>query len=98
MSAYVIILRERTRDSDELTAYAQAAKAARTGHTIRPLAYYGPHEVLEGPATEGVVIFEFRDAAAAHAWYDSPAYREARRHRHLGADCRVLIVEGVAQA
>lgn len=98
MSAYVIILRDRTRNSDELAAYAKAAPAARAGHAMQPLAYYGRHEVLEGPATEGAVIFEFPDMAAAHAWYDSPAYREARQHRHLGADCRVLIVEGVKPA
>jgi uncharacterized protein (DUF1330 family) len=31
--------------------------------------------------------------AAARAWYDSPAYVEARQHRHLGSDYRVVITE-----
>jgi uncharacterized protein (DUF1330 family) len=50
--------------------------------------------VLEGPAAEGVAILRFPDMAAARAWYDSPAYRQAREHRQLGADYRMLLVEG----
>jgi uncharacterized protein (DUF1330 family) len=33
--------------------------------------------------------------AAARAWYDSPAYEEARQHRFKGAEYRMLLVEGV---
>jgi uncharacterized protein (DUF1330 family) len=42
-----------------------------------------------------VVIVEFPTFAEAKAWYDSPAYREVRRHRFLGSDYRAVIVEGV---
>ncbi|WP_421141044.1 DUF1330 domain-containing protein [Pseudomonas sp. NFX15] len=31
---------------------------------------------------------------AAGAWYDSPAYQEARQHRRRGAKFRILLVEG----
>jgi hypothetical protein len=34
-------------------------------------------------------------AVCAAAWYDSPAYREVRKHRFLGADYSAVIVEGV---
>ena len=51
--------------------------------------------VLEGPEVQGVVILEFPTVADAKAYYDSPAYREAREHRFKAADYRVLIVEGV---
>jgi uncharacterized protein (DUF1330 family) len=42
-----------------------------------------------------VVIMEFPSMEAARAWYDGPAYREVRRVRHLAADYRAFIVEGV---
>jgi uncharacterized protein (DUF1330 family) len=31
----------------------------------------------------------------AKAWYDSPAYQQARLHRRLGGDYRVFILEGL---
>ncbi len=95
MTAYVILIREATRDAAELKLYGEKAKAARGDHKIAQLAFYGPHQALEGPDPEGVVILQFDDMAAARAWYDSPAYQEALTHRLKGADCRTLIVEGV---
>jgi uncharacterized protein (DUF1330 family) len=44
---------------------------------------------------EGVVIVEFPSFEQAKAWYESPAYRDAREYRFRGADYRALIVEGV---
>ena len=55
---------------------------------------YGKYEMLEGAEVQGVVILEFPTVADAKAYYDSPAYREAREHRFKAADYRVLIVEG----
>ncbi len=42
-----------------------------------------------------MAIVEFPSFDEAKAWYDSPAYREAREHRFKGADYRVVIVQGV---
>jgi uncharacterized protein (DUF1330 family) len=42
--------------------------------------------VLEGPTVEGVAILEFASVEEAKAWYFSPAYQEASRHRYLGGD------------
>ena len=61
MSAYVVFLRERTLDATELDIYARQAPAAREGHDLTPLAFYGDFEVLEGPAIEGGVILRFSE-------------------------------------
>jgi uncharacterized protein (DUF1330 family) len=57
--------------------------------------FYGKTEMLEGAPIEGAVIVEFPTIEAAKAWYDSPAYKEAREHRFKGADYRVFITEGM---
>ncbi|MGE8065986.1 DUF1330 domain-containing protein [Pseudomonas sp. NPDC089569] len=94
MSAYVIFIREKTTDAAHLQHYAQTAPAARVGHDITRLAFYGQLDALEGPSAEGVAILRFTDMNAAHAWYNSAAYQEAREHRFKGAEYRVLLVEG----
>ena len=95
MSAYIIFMRERTRDPSEFETYSKKAPAAMVGHAVTPLAVYGRQEVLEGLEVEGVAILEFPSFDEAKAWYDSPAYREAREHRFRGADYRAIIVESL---
>ena len=93
-AAYVIFIRERTRDDAELKTYSPRAAASLDGHPVTMLAVYGRQEVLEGPQSEGVVIVRFPSFAEAKTWYDSPAYRAAREHRFKGADYRAILVEG----
>lgn len=95
MVAYAVFIRELTRDPAEMQAYAGKAGGSLAGHAVKVLAAYGRQEVLEGAATEGVVILEFPSMAEAKAWYESPLYREAREHRFKGADYREFLVEGV---
>jgi uncharacterized protein (DUF1330 family) len=95
MAAFAVFTRERTRDQSEMDAYMQKVRATFAGHPITIHASYGRQEVLEGPEVEGVVIVSFPSIEAAKAWYDSPAYREVRKHRFLGADYSAVIVEGV---
>ena len=95
MAAYIVFTREITRDPSELAAYTPKAIASLQGHPVKMLAAYGRQEVLEGPAVEGVVLLEFPSMAEAKAWYDSPAYREAREYRFRGSDYRAVIVEGL---
>ena len=38
-------------------------------------------------------IYHVKNLEAAKAWYNSPAYAEARKHRFQGADYRVFITE-----
>ena len=94
MPAYAIFIRRRTNIPAELEIYSQKAPASLAGHEITIHALYGDHEVVEGPEIEGAAILEFPSFAEAKAWYDSPAYRDAREHRLRGADYIGIIVEG----
>ena len=96
MAAYVVMIRDRMIDPKEMETYAGLARKARGDSPPKPLAFYGAHEVFEGPAADGVVLLEFPDAAAAKAWYTSPGYQEALQHRLKGAEYRVILVEGLA--
>ncbi|HTR85323.1 MAG TPA: DUF1330 domain-containing protein [Reyranella sp.] len=95
MVAYMVFTREKMRNPAEYERYRQKARPAAEGHPLTPLALYGKHEVLEGPAIEGAVILQFPTVDAAKAYYGSPAYQEAVQHRFLGADYRVFVVEGL---
>ena len=95
MTAYVVFTREKTNDAAELKLYGEQASAAREGHAMTPLAFYGPIEMLEGIAVEGCLILAFPSVAEAHGWYDSPIYQAAKEHRVKGAEYRVFIVEGL---
>jgi len=96
MAAFVIFIRNRIIDPEAMDAYAELAVKARGDHPIKPLAFYGRAEALEGDHVDGVVVLEFPDMAAAHAWYDSPAYQAAKRERLKGSDYRVVLVEGLS--
>ena len=95
MATYIVFTRESTRDASELKTYSQQVAGTLAGHPATVLAAYGRQEVLEGPPIEGVVVLQFPSFAAAKAWYDSPAYRQARERRFRGADYRAVIVEGL---
>lgn len=95
MTAYVVFTREKTLDQSEMDTYRSKVPAARVGHAVTPLVAYGKYEVLEGDEIEGVVVLAFPSFEEAKAWYNSPAYTEARQHRFKGAEYRAVIVEGV---
>ena len=48
MPAYVIFMREKTRNPAEIEIYRDKVVAAREGHSIKVLARYSKMEVLEG--------------------------------------------------
>ena len=95
MAAYVVFTKVKTRDPAEMANYGKKAKAAGAGHRMTARVVYGRHEVLEGPPIEGMVIVEFPSMEEAKAWYNSPAYQDARKHRFAGADYTAVIVEGI---
>ena len=95
MSAFVIFIRQRTKDLLEMERYAPKAEASLAGHPIEVLAAYGAHEVLEGTEIEGAVLVRFPSMEAARTWYNSPAYQEAREYRFRGADYRAFIFESL---
>ena len=95
MVAYVVFTREKMRNSAEYERYREKLGPVNAGHPLKPLALYGNHETLEGPAIQGAVILEFPTMEAARTYYRSEGYQEAVRHRFLAADYRVFIVEGI---
>jgi uncharacterized protein (DUF1330 family) len=95
MVAYVVFTREKMRNPEEYERYREKARPAAKGHPLKPLALYGKYEMLEGPAIEGAVVLEFPTVEAAKTYYYSSAYQDAVKHRFLGADYRVFIVEGL---
>jgi uncharacterized protein (DUF1330 family) len=97
MPAFIVFIREKTRVPEELKTYSEMAQGSTAGHPVKVRAFYGPQETLEGPPSEGVVILEFPSVAEAKAWYESPAYGAARQHRFLGADYRVILLEGTPE-
>jgi uncharacterized protein (DUF1330 family) len=94
MAAYAVFIRERLRDPKVIEEYNAKAGSSLDGHFVRVLAAYGGHENLEGAPIEGAVLLEFPTMAAAKAWYEGPAYREARELRFRGADYRAFLLQG----
>lgn len=95
MPAYLVFIKEREHDGAAMAEYSAKAGPSLAGHTAKPLAYYGAIETLEGPEAAGSVIIEFPDMDAARAWYQSPAYMQARALRFAGADYRVFLTQGL---
>jgi uncharacterized protein (DUF1330 family) len=95
MAAYIVFMRDRMRDKAEFGKYMEAVPPTLEGHPVRPLALYGAIQTLEGPQIEGAVIAEFPTMEAALAWYNSPAYQQARQHRFKAGDYRVFLTEGL---
>src|SRR5437868_4255492 len=85
MPTYIVFTKESTQAQDELDIYQSKVGETFKGHPVKILAAYGPQQVLEGDAPEGVVIVEFPSTETARAWYDSPAYQEVAEHRFKGA-------------
>jgi uncharacterized protein (DUF1330 family) len=93
--AYVIVDVEVT-DPGKYEGYRALAGPAVEAAGGRYIVRGGATEVLEGDRVPNrVVVLEFPDMAAARAWYDSPAYVEARNAREGAATGSFIAVEGV---
>ena len=95
MSAFIVFMRESTSDPEELEIYGKLALPTLEGRSVKPRAFYGQLDVLEGPEFEGAVILEFPSVEEAHSWYHGPEYQAAALHRKASSVFRVFIVEGV---
>jgi len=94
MSAYLIYLCYGVSDREELETYWEVTQVTFQGQNMKVHTAYTPVEVLEGDEeVQGVVIAEFPSYEACKAWYDSPGYREARKHRMRGADYLGIIAD-----
>lgn len=96
MATYIVFTRESTQDQRELDVYQANVAKTFVDHPIKIFAAYGPQQVIEGEAPEGVVIVAFPDTPSARAWYDSEKYQAIAKHRFKGATYRAVLVEGLA--
>jgi uncharacterized protein (DUF1330 family) len=94
MAAYVVITRERTRNAEQMAEYKRMAPTSFQRHPVIFRTLHGRHEVLEGPALEEIIILEFPTYEDAKAWYHSPEYQEACKHRFQAGDYRFVVAEG----
>lgn len=97
MAAYIIFIKEKTINQEELNIYAKEAPAGLTGHNITTRAAYGKNQVIEGPNIEGVAILEFPTFEEAKTWYENPIYQKAKEHRLKGGIYRAIIVDGISK-
>ena len=97
MAAYVIFIKEKTTNQQELDIYAKEAPAGLAGHNIVTRAAYGKNQVIEGTDVEGVAILEFPSFEEAKAWYENPIYQKAKEHRLKGGIYRAIIVDGITK-
>jgi uncharacterized protein (DUF1330 family) len=89
-----IIARVSVDDPDSYALYAKGAFAAMQKYGARILARGGRSEALEGEARARNVILEFESYDRAKAYFNSPEYQEARRHRVGGSTGEFVLVEG----
>jgi uncharacterized protein (DUF1330 family) len=90
----MVFTRLKTTDQAMLEEYSRQGPGTADGHDVTLHVAYGPHEVLEGPGHEGMVILSFPTREAALAWYDGDEYRRVRQLRFQGAEYQVTIIEG----
>jgi uncharacterized protein (DUF1330 family) len=95
MSAYLIVYIEAVTDPARLAEYRRIAGPTLQQHGAQLRVRNGKFEALEGAAPQAVIMLEFPSMQAAKTWYESPQYQEALEHRHAGARCRAILVEGV---
>ena len=93
MTAYVVIIRQRTVDPSKFARYFELAPLA-PADGVKFVAKNSEFEVLEGPAAETVVVLSFPDMAAARKWYRSDEYQAAVAHRLQGAEYVTVLVDG----
>ncbi len=94
MPAYVIFNYLTVLDEQRIQQYRQRAHptvAAFGGKVvIRP----GGLQVMEGADSAYLIVTEWKDMAAALAWYHSEQYQQARKLREGAAEVQVIIAEG----
>ena len=93
--AYYISEFELT-DLEGIRPYSAAVESTFTPFGGRYVVRGGKVSSLEGEPTKRVIMIAFPSMEQAHAWYDSPRYREIMPIRHKSARSRVFIVEGLS--
>lgn len=95
MAAYIVFTKHKTTNQAELDIYSQKGAGTLAGHKPTAHVVYGNQTIVEGPPHEGIVVLSFETRKEAEDWYHSPAYQDAAKHRHAGAEYSVTIVDGL---
>ncbi|MFC7529907.1 DUF1330 domain-containing protein [Actinoplanes sp. GCM10030250] len=95
MTAYAIAHLRPAGMTNDVIDYIDRIQDTMDPFGGRFLVHMAEVEVVEGEWPGAVVVIEFPDTAAIHAWYASPAYTAILplRTRHIDGD--VIVVEGV---
>ena len=94
MPAYVIA-DVSVKDPDRYAEYRKQVPATVEKYGGRFVVRGGALESLEGGwRPERVVVLEFRDMAAARAWYTSAEYAPLIKLRQSASSGRVILIEG----
>jgi len=97
MTAYAVAHLRTVDQNAEIVDYLRRIDATLDPFDGRFVVHGVLPEVLEGEWPGFLVVIGFPDLAAAHAWYDSPAYREILPLRTRNAEGVTLIVDGVPE-
>ncbi|MET0985656.1 MAG: DUF1330 domain-containing protein [Steroidobacteraceae bacterium] len=94
MSAYVIVMVEEPADHSAIDRYRKLAIPTFQGRKVK--FHVDPRcaiATVEGDPVDVVVMIEFESMEEAKAWYHSPEYQNAVKHRLGTARSRAVIVE-----
>ncbi len=95
MPAYVIVNVE-VSDPTQYDVYKQMAPSSIEAYGGKYIVRGGPIDVLEGRWTpRRVVVLEFPDKRAAHNWWNSSEYADAKAMRNASAYSEMIVVEGL---
>jgi uncharacterized protein (DUF1330 family) len=95
MTVYAIS-QSQTTDQEALDAYIALAVTTLEAHNVKVLALDDSPTNIEGAIERArTVILEFSDTAAFYAWYDSPEYQSAKKHRLNASIGTFILVEGI---
>ncbi|WP_336986768.1 DUF1330 domain-containing protein [Altererythrobacter aquiaggeris] len=102
MPAYMIVTAKIADRDAFITGYGAKAAELVARYGGRYLIRAPGAELLEGEFGDGasMVISEWPDKDAVHAFWNSAEYAEAKKLREGIADCQVLVIEapGIAEA
>lgn len=94
MPAYLVMSRLRTDNPEAMLRYAAlAAKAPALSAKIMASTKIGRWRVLEGHPPDTTAIIRFDSWDDALAWYESPEYTEARKHRMPAGEFSAVLIE-----
>lgn len=90
-----VIFTEAIKDHAGMDAYTRAAGPSIAESGARVLAVDPQPHVLEGEwHGDKTVMLEFESVEAAHAWYESAVYEQAKLLRHAAAASNAVIISG----